>query len=590
MNETMRPLDRVADFTRLVWAGTRGAFAKAVALQVLGSLSEILSILLLIPLLRLLGSERNEITLDLSKLPFLGIDHSLTITLPVVIGAFVIAAILRGLLFEAKERYSARVTFGFIASFQHRLFKAVTMTRWQVLGRYRASDLAQMLTSNVDRLMIATHQLMQLVQSALMTLIFALASLLVSWQMTCAAAVIGLAVFGFSFGARRRSFEHGETIGRQRRDEFRLVDNFIGGLRTAKNFGLERQHLAAMDSVLHRIYRQNLRYISARARGTTIYQILTALAVAAFIYFALALQAIELPVLLAMMFLFMRLAPRIMSLHNVSQELIASLGPVSMVMELLRTCRENAERPVDAADRVAMPLDRGIELRGIGFRYDPEQPPTLDDVSAFIPARAITAISGPSGSGKSTLLDVISGLLPPAAGAILIDGRTLDEAAMRQWQHHVALVPQDTFLFNDTIAANLRLANEAAEEDEMWRALALADAEQLVRAKPAGLETIVGDRGQALSGGERQRISIARALLRRPQLLILDEATSALDAESEARIVEAIRALRENMTIVVVAHRPAMLAAADHLISIADGQAISHPAAWEVMDGGKMAL
>jgi ATP-binding cassette subfamily C protein len=586
----MRSRDGIADFIRLVWTGTRGAFAKAAILQTLGSLSEIVSILLLIPLLRLLDPSRNEILIDLNRLPLVTSDHVVAITLPMIIGAFVAATILRSLLLETKERYNARVMFGFVADFQHQLFKAVTLTRWQVLGRYRTADLTQVLTSNIDRLLMATHQLLQLVQSALMTVIFALASLAISWRMTLAAIVIGVGVFAFTYRARRRSFEHGQTVGRQRRDEFRLVDGFLGGLRTAKLFGLQQQHLSAMDDVLARIYQHNVQFASARARSATIYQTLTAVAVASFIFVALTFQTLELPVLLAMLFLFMRLAPRIMSLHSVSQELAASLGPVSAVVQLLQACRENAEQPVQAAGGRDIGLDRGIELSQIEFRYGPEDAPTLDRVSAFIPAHAITAISGPSGSGKSTLLDIISGLLPPGSGKMMVDGLALDDELMPQWQQHVALVPQETFLFNDTIAANLRLADESIDDAQLWRALELADAAELVRAKPAGLETSVGDRGQALSGGERQRIAIARAVLRRPRLLILDEATSALDAASEARVVEAIRSLRGETTIVIVTHRPALLDAADYVIALEDGKATSSPLAWEIMDGGKIAI
>ena len=587
---TMRSHDGIADFVRLVWTGTRGAFAKAAIWHTLGSLSEIVSILLLIPLFRLLGPEQKDILIHLDHIPFVETDRVLVITLPMVIGAFFVATIVRCLFLEWKERYNARVTFGFVAEFQHRLFRAVTLTRWQVLGRYRTADLAQILTSNVDRLLLATHQLLQLVQSALMILIFALASLAVSWQMTVAAVLIGVAVFAFTYGARRRSFEHGQTAGTQRRDEFRLVDSFLGGLRTSKLFDLQKQHLAAMDAVLFRIYRHNVRFARARARSATIYQTMTAAAVAGFILFALVFQSVQLPVLIAMLFLFMRLAPRLMALHTTSQELAASLGPVSAVVDLLRTCRDNAEPPVHAATAAEMSLDRGIELSNIGFRYGPGDAPALERVSAFIPARAITAISGPSGSGKSTLLDIVSGLLQPGEGRILIDDQMLDDVMTPQWQRHVALVPQETFLFNDTIGANLRLAATDIDDARLWEALELADAADLVRAKPAGLETPVGDRGQALSGGERQRIAIARALLRRPQLLILDEATSALDAQSEARVVKAIQSLRDAMTIVIVTHRPAMLEAADYVVTIESGRVTSCPVSWEVMDGGRIAI
>jgi ATP-binding cassette subfamily C protein len=426
---TMRSRDGIADFIRLVWTGTRGAFAKAAILQTLGSLSEIVSILLLIPLLRLLDPSRNEILVDLNWLPFVASDQALAITLPMIIGAFVAATILRSLLLETKERYNARVMFGFVADFQHQLFKAVTLTRWQVLGRYRTADLTQVLTSNIDRLLMATHQLLQLVQSALMTVIFALASLAISWRMTLAAIVIGVGVFAFTYRARRRSFEHGQTVGRQRRDEFRLVDGFLGGLRTAKLFGLQQQHLSAMDEVLARIYRPQYRpvCVGARAQRDNLSDADRGGGR------QLHLRRADLPDARTP-----HTARHAVPVHaSRAAHHVAAFGqpgtrrqPRPGQRRRPSFCRPAAKTPSSPCRRRAAAtsrLDRGIELSQIEFRYGPEDAPTLDRVSAFIPAHAITAISGPSGSGKSTLLDIISGLLPPASGKMMVDGLALDD-------------------------------------------------------------------------------------------------------------------------------------------------------------------
>lgn len=201
----------------------------------------------------------------------------------------------------------------------------------------------------------------------------------------------------------------------------------------------------------------------------------------------------------------------------------------------------------------------------------------MSGVSLDFRAGEITAIAGPSGAGKSTLADVLLGLLEPAAGAVLVDGLAVDDANRRRWRRSCGYVPQDPYLFHDTIRANLVWARPGAGDAALWRALELAAAADFVAGLPQGLDTVVGDRGSGLSGGERQRIALARALVGEPTLLVLDEATSQLDADNERLIVASLRSLRGRVTVVAVAHREAVLAAADRVVSLDAGR---------VVDGG----
>jgi ATP-binding cassette subfamily C protein len=191
-----------------------------------------------------------------------------------------------------------------------------------------------------------------------------------------------------------------------------------------------------------------------------------------------------------------------------------------------------------------------------------------------VPARATTALVGPSGAGKTTIADLAVGLLVPTSGRVLIDGAALAGDLIPRWREEVAMVPQDVFLFHESIRANLLWAQPGANEGDLWRALALASAETLVRRLPDGLDTVVGDRGERLSGGERQRIALARALLREPTLLVLDEATSSLDAGNETAILDALAMLHGSMTILVIAHQRSSLRDADQVITVADGRVV----------------
>jgi ATP-binding cassette subfamily C protein len=241
------------------------------------------------------------------------------------------------------------------------------------------------------------------------------------------------------------------------------------------------------------------------------------------------------------------------------------------MQDMQGACDREREQPA-APGGAALRLEHEIRFDRVALRY-PNGPtdPALTDVSFVAPAGRITAVIGVSGSGKTTVADLMTGLLQPTAGAVTVDGVVLDEANGRLWRDRVAYVPQDVFLLHDTIAANLRLAVPDASDDMIWEALRAAHVERFVMGLPDRVETIVGDRGVRLSGGERQRIALARALLRRPQLLILDEATSALDWENQALIARSIRELRGSMTIVTIAHRLSMIAFADWVVALEAG-------------------
>ncbi len=175
-------------------------------------------------------------------------------------------------------------------------------------------------------------------------------------------------------------------------------------------------------------------------------------------------------------------------------------------------------------------------------------------------------VTGPSGACKTTFADLLVGLYPPQAGTIAVAGRPLDETLLPAWRNGLSYVSQDPFLFHDSIRRNLCWANPDASEAEMWQALAAAGADTLVRRMPQGLDTIVGERGTLVSGGERQRLALARALLRRPSLLVLDEATSAIDTQGEAEIFAGLAA--NAATVVLIAHRTENLSACDRIFHI----------------------
>jgi ABC-type multidrug transport system fused ATPase/permease subunit len=210
----------------------------------------------------------------------------------------------------------------------------------------------------------------------------------------------------------------------------------------------------------------------------------------------------------------------------------------------------------------------------LAYSYDPDQV-LLDDVTFEVAPGRTVAVVGATASGKSTLTTLMTRLVDPDGGRILLDGIDLRDLARGELASSVAIVPQTAFLFDDTVRGNVTLGAEWITDDEVWAALRAAQADGFVAALPDGLDARLGERGTSLSGGQRQRISLARALARRPRLLILDDATSAVDPEVEARILEALRGSDtdgDGPTLLVVAYRKATIGLADEVIHLENGR------------------
>jgi ATP-binding cassette subfamily C protein len=206
----------------------------------------------------------------------------------------------------------------------------------------------------------------------------------------------------------------------------------------------------------------------------------------------------------------------------------------------------------------------------------------ITDLNLTIPVGKTTAVIGPSGSGKSTVVDLATGLILPKSGSVFIDACPLEPSQVRLWRTHIGYVPQDTFLFHDSIRQNLLWARPDATEEDIQEALRLAAADEFVARLPHGLDTVVGDRGVRLSGGERQRIALARALLRKPSLLVLDEATSNIDSDSENRILNAVHELHGSITILIISHRLSTVRDADMIYVLESGRLVES-APWSTL-------
>lgn len=547
----------------------------ALAFLILGSLTEGISILLLIPLLHLIGKADQDYAVRVPEALQWLVPGGM-LPLAAILTLLVALVALQATFNRFKSVYMARLLYDFVNRVRLNLFESIGKARWGVFTRMRSSDLDHALNGDVDRVQVGAFSLLMFTQAALLLTGYLVVSLFISPVMTSFAILIGVVLLIALQPFRARASAYGRTLTSNRQDQYRTVSEFLGGIKVAKSLNVEASYFAELGATLDRMKADNIAFVGNSTLGTALFQMASVIGLSLFIYIALVRFHLSLAEIVVLLLVFMRVAPRFMDMQIQVQQVLINL-PAYASMQALQA-RFDAEREPaenDAGQSAKLSLDTGLNIRDVSFAYgDGEAKPVVSGITFGLPAGKVTALIGPSGSGKSTIADMLLGLLEPTQGRMLADGVEITAQNRRAWRDQVAYVPQDVFLLHDTIAANLRLAAPKASDDQLWTALRDAHAADFVKQLDLRLETVVGDRGVRLSGGERQRIALARALLRKPSLLILDEATSALDWQNQSLIAQSIDGLRGQMTILTIAHRPSMIAFADWVVAIENGRIV----------------
>ena len=562
---------------RALIACAPGKAALALLLLLAAGVTEAFGIVLIIPLLDLIGlsgsqGEQGPIAAAAARA---AAAFGIELTLPMVLGVFLALAAVRSASAWRRNILLAEMRLGFVDRLREQLYTAIAAAKWEFLRDRRLSDALHVLTSDVNRIGQGALVLPQLAVTAVLALVQIVIAVLLSPLVSLAAILTGATLLLLTRPLMRRSRTLGEQITNASRAMFQSSTDFLAGLKLAKSYNAEALHVRHFTDATAAMRRRQLAFAEASAVVRETLAIGGAAAPAALVWFAVSAAALTPPELLVMVLIFMRVMPALSRLQRHAQQLAHALPAYAHMQGIHRSLREAAETPAGSTE-APIDLRRAVTLRNVSFVYGrAADKPALAGIDLDVPAGSMTAIAGASGAGKSTLVDILLGLIEPGGGEVRVDDVPLSGSNLRRWRRSVAYVPQEPYLFHESIRANLDWARPGASEDEMWRALRRAAAGDFVAALPEGLDTVAGDRGDRFSGGERQRIALARALLREPVLLLLDEATSQLDADTEQQVLAALESLRGRTTIVAVAHRPAVIQAADRIVLLESGRVAS---------------
>jgi ATP-binding cassette, subfamily B, bacterial MsbA len=545
-------------------------FAAIFILGLLQSFSEGVGIGLLIPLLSGLVAgpqlqPRGQWLVSKLGNLFQGVppDRRLTVVVVCVFGAVLANAMLS---------YVNHVLYGWedgniVHTLRRRIFRQLLTVHFGFIERDRAGHLLNLLASDTWRVRDALGILVSLTITTSTVAVYVALLLLMSWRLTLVVALAILLISTIIRLLTKSARELGQMVIRANSELAHRMVEGIDGMRVIRAFGREQYEQGRFDATSNRLRRVMLRMNVLEGIVHPVYEVLAASLVLIILLVAVP-NARDSSVLLVFAFVLYRIQPRVKEFDASRVRLAALSTSVEEVLTFL-----------DATDKLYTISGSVTHLRAapeivfdkVSFQYDAADDLALSEASFTIPAGHTTAFVGPSGGGKSTVMKLILRFYEPASGSITAGGHTLSDLQVEFWRNQIAVVSQDVYLFDATVRENIAYGRLDARADEIMEAARKADAHEFIERLPNKYDTVLGHHGMRLSGGQQQRISLARAIIRDPRILILDEATNALDSISEQWIQDTLDKLRENRTVIMIAHRLSTIERADQIIVLDKG-------------------
>jgi len=560
----------------VTFAGRKGVLA--LVLVGLGALTEGIGLFMIIPIITVAigpgGRGGKYAALAQSLFNRLGL-HDTVSRLALLLGLFAVVVTVRGAVVFARDVTLNQLQYGFVEVTRMRVAGRLANARWDVISRLKHARINQVMSADIQRIASATN----LLQQSAISVVMLVAQCLIALALSPALALFSFVLVGVSIltlaSTLRRAFDLG---AQQSGAGMRMMDvtgQFLTGLKLAISQDLQGRFVSEYKESLDALALRQVDYVRRMQRRRLVLTLFTTGTTAVVVLVGFGFMKLPAAILFTVLLVLVRTGGPLGQLQQASQQIAQALPAYQAVTALedeLAVAESGADVPPDR------PAPAGpITFATISFRH-PEahdaNAAALRNFSLTIEPGTFLGITGPSGAGKTTFADLLSGLYPPDTGDIAIGGLSLKSGVLPDWRRQISYVSQDPFMFHDTIRRNLAWAavgEEAVQDATIWAALELAGADDLVRRMDNGLDTVVGERGALVSGGERQRLALARAMLRRPRLLILDEATNAIDVVGETLLLKRLIALKPRPTIVMIAHRAESLSLCDRIITLKDG-------------------
>jgi ATP-binding cassette, subfamily B, bacterial MsbA len=487
----------------------------------------------------------------------------------------IVFTLVKGVAEYFSSYLMARVGQAAVFRLRQDLYGHVLAQSANFFERHRTNYLVSRLVTSAAAIEVAvTSTLRDMLRESFTLIAFLSASFYYNWRLTLGSLMIApvIAFLTARFGRSLRNLARESFEGNKRLTD--TAQEALANQTIVKAYRAEEHETRRFSEVAREIVGANLRSAKIAALSPPVIEMIGVVAVVVLLFFGqreiLAGRMNAAQFLTFLFFLFRSYDP-MRKLSRLSNSMEQALAAARHVWEVLDEHAAIPEKP-DAGELAT--LKKEIELRDVSFGYANETRSVLRGVSLRIPAGKMVALVGESGGGKSTLTKLLPRFHDPTSGSVLWDGTDLRDARVASLRRHIALVTQETVLFNDTVRHNIAYGRLAATDAEIEDAARVAFAHDFIMELPDGYNTIVGERGIFLSGGQRQRLAIARAVLADAPVLILDEATSALDAESERLVQRALANLIRDRTTIVIAHRLSTVRRADQIVVVESGRII----------------
>lgn len=571
MNTYKRLLSYLKEFKRVIFL--------YVSASLLFSVFSVLSVYLTIPLLKTLflgnspsgNSETSagiaglyqKLQIVFDRFIFSSGKENALITICLLIVA---AYLLKNLTGFLQSMLMQTIENRMVVKIRMQLYERINQLSLRFFTQEKTGNILSRMTNDITNIQSGISALFyDLLKEPLVIIIFLFLALSISWQMTVIAFVVfPVTVFIISkigSSLRRRSIRVQEKLS----DLLSIVTETIYGAKVIRIFSAEKYRNNIFSKELSRFYHLTMRSIRASELTSPLTETLSIISGVLVIWFGgreiIVNNNLKPEEFLGFLFILFQIIPPIKNLSTVYNRLQKSFPSAERIFEIIDHPLE-VENKNDAA-RVGN-FENSIEFRNVSFSYEKDKP-VLENINLTINKSQLVAVVGASGAGKSTIADLISRFYDVVSGGILLDGKDIRDIDIDSLRKLICIVPQEIILFNDTIRDNILFGKENVTEEQLVSVCKYANAHEFIVNTEKGYDTVIGERGLKLSGGQKQRLSIARALLRNPQILILDEATSSLDNESEKLVQEALDKLMTSRTSIVIAHRLSTIINADNI-------------------------